>query len=292
MEAKRIEDSELIINADGSAFHLHLKPGEVADTVLLVGDPGRVDMIASYFESIEVRAENREFVSVTGRYKGKRISVVGTGIGTDNIDIVLTELDSLVNIDYKTRTLKPERKALTFVRIGTSGSLQKDLPVDSWLLSEAAIGFDGLLNFYAGRNDVTDNDFEATFKETLNWNKQLTSPYVVNASTELIEKLKNHTSINIGTTISAPGFYGPQGRVVRLGLADPDINEKISAFRYNGRRITNYEMECSAIYGLSKLMGHKAATVCAIIANRKAGEYSKDYKPVVRALVEHVLENI
>lgn len=292
MEAKRIEDSELIINADGSAFHLHLKPGEVADTVLLVGDPGRVDMIASYFESIEVRAKNREFVSVTGRYKGKRISVVGTGIGTDNIDIVLTELDSLVNIDYKTRTLKPERKALTFVRIGTSGSLQKDLPVDSWLLSEAAIGFDGLLNFYAGRNDVTDNDFETTFKETLNWNKQLTSPYVVNASTELIEKLKNHASINIGTTISAPGFYGPQGRVVRLGLADPDINEKISAFRYNGRRITNYEMECSAIYGLSKLMGHKAATVCAIIANRKAGEYSKDYKPVVRALVEHVLENI
>jgi uridine phosphorylase len=292
MESKRIEDSELIINADGSAFHLHLKPGEVADTVLLVGDPGRVDMIASYFETTEARAENREFVSVTGRYKGKRITVVGTGIGTDNIDIVLTELDSLVNIDYATRTIKPEHTQLTFVRIGTSGSLQEDLPVDTWLLSEAAIGFDGLLNFYAGRNDVTDNDFEASFKQALDWNKQLCSPYVVDASSELIEKLKGHESINIGTTISAPGFYGPQGRVVRLGLADADINEKISAFRYNGRRITNYEMECSAIYGLSKLMGHKAATVCAIIANRKAGKYSKDYKPVVRALVEHVLESL
>ena len=292
METKRIEDSELIINADGSAFHLHLKPGEVADTVLLVGDPGRVDMIASYFDNTEVRAENREFVSVTGNYKGKRITVVGTGIGTDNIDIVLTELDSLVNVDYTTRTIKSEHTSLTFVRIGTSGSLQEDLPVDTWLLSEAAMGFDGLLNFYAGRNDVTDNEFEASFKKYVDWNKQLTSPYVVDASLELVEKLKKHPMINIGTTISAPGFYGPQGRVVRLGLADADINEKISAFRYKGRRITNYEMECSAIYGLSKLLGHKAVTVCAIIANRKAGQYSKDYKPVVRVLVEHVLENV
>lgn len=292
METKRIEDSELIINADGSAFHLHLKPGEVADTVLLVGDPGRVDMIASYFDNMEVRAENREFVSVTGNYKGKRITVVGTGIGTDNIDIVLTELDSLVNVDYTTRTIKSEHTSLTFVRIGTSGSLQEDLPVDTWLLSEAAMGFDGLLNFYAGRNDVTDNEFEASFKRYVDWNKQLTSPYVVEASLELVEKLKKHPMINIGTTISAPGFYGPQGRVVRLGLADADINEKISAFRYKGRRITNYEMECSAIYGLSKLLGHKAVTVCAIIANRKAGQYSKDYKHVVRALVEHVLENV
>lgn len=292
METKRIEDSELIINADGSAFHLHLKPGEVADTVLLVGDPGRVDMIASYFDNTEVRAENREFVSVTGNYKGKRITVVGTGIGTDNIDIVLTELDSLVNVDYTTRTIKSEHTSLTFVRIGTSGSLQEDLPVDTWLLSEAAMGFDGLLNFYAGRNDVTDNEFEASFKKYVDWNKQLTSPYVVDASLELVEKLKKHPMINVGTTISAPGFYGPQGRVVRLGLADADINEKISAFRYKGRRITNYEMECSAIYGLSKLLGHKAVTVCAIIANRKAGQYSKDYKPVVRALVEHVLENV
>ena len=190
METKRIEDSELIINADGSAFHLHLKPGEVADTVLLVGDPGRVDMIASYFDNTEVRVENREFVSVTGNYKGKRITVVGTGIGTDNIDIVLTELDSLVNVDYTTRTIKSEHTSLTFVRIGTSGSLQEDLPVDTWLLSEAAMGFDGLLNFYAGRNDVTDNEFEASFKKYVDWNKQLTSPYVVDASLELVEKLK------------------------------------------------------------------------------------------------------
>lgn len=292
MEKVRIEESELIINADGSVFHLHLKPGEIADKIILVGDPGRVDMIASYLDSIELRAENREFISVTGSYKGCRITIVSTGIGTDNIDIVVNELDALANVDFATRTVRDEHTTLNFVRIGTSGSLQKDLDVDTWLLSEAAIGFDGLLNFYAGRNEVTDNDFEAAFRAHVGWNAQLTAPYVVNAAPKLIDAIKNHPSINIGTTISAPGFYGPQGRVIRLGLADADINEKISAFRYNGRRITNYEMECSAIYGLSKLMGHNAATACAIIANRKAGKYSKDYKPVVRALAEHVLESL
>jgi len=288
----RIEESELIINPDGSVFHLHLKPGEVAETVLLVGDPGRVEMIASFFDSVQVKASNREFISCTGTKNGKRITVVATGIGTDNIDIVINELDALVNVDFSTREVKSKHTQLTFIRIGTSGSLQEDLDVDSWLLSEKSIGFDGLLNYYAGRNSVTDNNFEEAFKKSLNWNPQLTAPYVVDADKSLVDKLAGHSLIRKGITISAPGFYGPQGRVIRLPLADPDINEKISAFRYHDSRVTNYEMECSAIYGLSKLLGHRAATVCAIIANRKAGRYSKDYKPVVRDLVIHVLNCI
>lgn len=292
MTKERIEDSELIINADGSAFHLHLRPDDIADHIILVGDPGRVDMIASYFDSVELRAENREFRSATGSYRGNRLTVLSTGIGTDNIDIVMTELDALANVDFATRTVKDTHRTLNLVRIGTSGSLQKELDVDTWLLSEAAIGFDGLLNFYAGRNAVTDNDFEAAFKQFVGWNSQLTQPYVVDASPILFNKLKQSDLIRIGTTISAPGFYGPQGRVVRLQLADPNINDKISAFRYHGRRITNYEMECSAIYGLSKLLGHNAATVCAIIANRQAGTATKDYGPTVRQLVEHVLDNL
>lgn len=290
--SNRIEDSELIINADGSAFHLHLKPGQVADTIILVGDPDRVELIASYFDTIEARAQNREFISATGRYRGKHLSVVSTGIGTDNIDIVLNELDALVNIDFQTREIKAEHTTLNFVRIGTSGSLQKDLDVDTWLLSEKAIGFDGLLNFYANRKSVTDNDFEAAFRKHLDWNPLLTSPYVVDADAGLVAKLQDNPQINKGVTISAPGFYGPQGRVLRLNIADPKINDKINTFRYSDYRVTNYEMECSAIYGLSKLMGHNAATVCAIIANRLAGRYSKDYKPVVKSLIEHVLNSL
>ncbi len=289
MAEQYIAASELIINSDGSVFHLHLKPGEIADTVILVGDPGRVDMVAGYFDEISVRAENREFRSVTGKYKGFPLTVVSTGIGTDNIDIVVNELDALVNVDFATRTAKKEHHTLNLVRIGTSGSLQPELEVGCWLLSQSAIGFDGLLNFYAGRKDVTDNDFEAAFKAFLSWNPLLTQPYVVDASQMLLDKLNTDSRITLGTTISAPGFYGPQGRVIRLQLADPEINTKISAFRYNGRKVTNYEMECSAIYGLSKLLGHNAATVCAIIANRKAGNSNADYKPSVVALVEHVL---
>ncbi len=289
--SRRIEESELIINKDGSVFHLHLKPGEIADTIILVGDPGRVKTVASFFEEVELERKNREFVSVTGRFKGKRVSVVATGIGTDNIDIVVNELDALVNVDFNTRQVKETLTTLNLVRIGTSGSLQKDLPVDSCLLSEKAIGFDGLLNFYANRNQVVDREFENKFKEELDWNPLLTSPYVVDASSELLQKLSGN-DFYTGVTISAPGFYGPQGRVIRLGLADADINEKISKFKYGEDRITNYEMECSAIYGLSKLLGHKAATVCAIIANRKAGKYSKDYKPVIESLIEKVLNSL
>ncbi len=289
--ARRIEESELIINSDGSVFHLHLKPGEIAENIILVGDPGRVKVVASFFDEVELERHNREFVSSTGTYKGKRFSVVATGIGTDNIDIVMNELDALVNVDFETRQVKQELTTLKIVRIGTSGSLQKDLPVDSCLLSAKAIGFDGLLNFYANRDSIADLEFEADFKQSVQWNEKLTSPYVVDASSELLEKLSVN-DFNTGVTISAPGFYGPQGRVIRLGLVDSDINEKISNFTHNNYRITNYEMECSAIYGLSKLLGHKAATVCAIIANRKAGEYSKDYKPVIKDLIQKVLNSL
>lgn len=292
MEKRVIEASELIINSDGSVFHLHLKPGQIADNVILVGDPGRVDMVSSYFSEITVRAENREFRSVTGKYNGFPLTVVSTGIGTDNIDIVVNELDALVNVDFATRTVNDKHHTLNLVRIGTSGSLQPELEVGCWLLSQAAIGFDGLLNYYANRKSVTDNDFEDKFKAFVNWNPLLTQPYVVDGSKMLIDKLNCDKRITLGTTISAPGFYGPQGRVIRLDLADPDINSKISAFRYGERKITNYEMECSAIYGLSKLLGHNAATVCAIIANRKAGNSNADYKPSVQALVEHVLNSL
>ena len=290
--SERIAESELIINSDGSVFHLHIKPGQLADNGLLVGDPGRVKLITSRFDKIYSEAQNREFVSATGVYKNKDISVVSTGIGTDNIDIVMTELDALVNVDFETRLPREQHRTLNLVRIGTSGSLQKDLPVDSWLLSEAAIGFDGLLNFYAGRHEVCDLPFENAFKQHTDWNKKLTQPYVVNASAKLVDKLKNSERIQLGTTISAPGFYGPQGRVVRLGLADPDINSKITSFRFGSRRVTNYEMECSAIYGLSLLLGHNAATVCAIIANRLAGTATKDYRPTIEALIDHVLNSI
>lgn len=290
MEKRRIEESELIINSDGSVFHLHLKPGEISDKIILVGDPGRVDMIASNFDEIEVRAENREFKSVTGKYKGARLTVVSTGIGTDNIDIVVTELDALANVDFATRTVKEQHTTLNLVRIGTSGSLQPELEVGTWLLSESAIGFDGLLNFYANRENVTDNEFEAEFKKYTSWNPLLTSPYVVNGSKKLIDAINCNEAVKLGITISAPGFYGPQGRVVRLPLADPDINSKITSFRYGNRRITNYEMECSAIYGLSKLLGHNAATTCVIIANRLAKNANADYKPYVRSLIAHVLD--
>ncbi len=287
----RIEESELIINPDGSVFHLHLKPGELAQYVILVGDPGRVGVVASFFEEIELEKKNREFVSVTGKYKGNRISVVATGIGTDNIDIVLNELDALVNVDFETRQVKDELTSLKIVRIGTSGSLQKDLPVDSCLLSEKAIGFDGVLNFYAGREAVSDLAFENALKEKMAWKTQIAPFYVVDASSDLLNKLSKNDFYK-GVTISAPGFYGPQGRVIRLGLADNDVNEKLTNFEYDKKRITNYEMECSAIYGLAKLLGHQAATVCAIIANRKAGEYSKDYKPVIKKLIEKVLNSL
>ncbi len=285
------KESELIINNDGSIFHLHLLPDDIADDIILVGDPGRVKTVASFFENIEFKKANREFHTITGTYKNKRISVISTGIGTDNIDIVINELDAIANINLKTRRQNKEHRTLNFIRIGTSGALQKDIPVDSFLMSTRSIGFDGLLNFYEGRNSVSDADFEFAFKYHVDWRRNLASPYVVDASTDLIDRLDDKRIIK-GVTISAPGFYGPQGRKLRLQIADPEINDKIESFELNRQKITNYEMESSAIFGLSKLLGHNAITLCAIIANRRRGEYSKDYKPIIKELIKLVLDKL
>lgn len=288
---KHFPPSELIINSDGSIFHLHLKPEQLADNVILVGDPGRVELIANYFDLRECSVSSREFNTITGTYKGKRISVVSTGIGTDNIDIVMNELDALSNIDFETRTEKPNFRQLTIIRIGTSGGMQPELPLGSFLISEKSIGFDGMLNFYAGRDLVSDLPFEEAIKKQLNWNKQLAAPYVVDADVELVNRIGKDDMLR-GVTISANGFYGPQGRVLRIDLADMQLNDKIESFRYNNYKITNYEMEGSAIAGLSKLMGHKAMTVCCIIANRRVEAANTDYKPYIEKLVMTVLDRI
>ena len=288
---KHFPPSELIINSDGSIFHMHLKPEQLADNIILVGDPGRVALVAAYFDSQECSVSNREFNTITGIYKGKRISVISTGIGTDNIDIVVNELDALANIDLDTRTEKPNFRQLTFVRIGTSGGMQKDIPLGSFLISEKSIGFDGMLNFYAGRDSVSDLMFEEAMKKHLEWNPQLAAPYVVEADLELVKRIGKDDMLR-GVTISANGFYGPQGRVLRLDLADMQLNDKIESFRYENYKITNYEMEGSAIAGLSKLMGHKAMTVCCIIANRRIEAANTDYKPYIEKLVTTVLDRI
>jgi uridine phosphorylase len=288
---KHFPPSELIINSDGSIFHLHLKPEQLADNVILVGDPGRVALVAEYFDTQECSVSSREFNTITGTYKGKRISVVSTGIGTDNIDIVMNELDALSNIDFETRTEKTEFRQLNIVRIGTSGGMQPDIPLGAFLISEKSIGFDGMLNFYAGRNSVSDLQFEAAMTTHLNWNKQLAAPYVVDADTELVQRI-GKDDMMLGVTISANGFYGPQGRVLRIDLADMQLNDKIESFRYGKYKITNYEMEGSAIAGLAKLMGHKAMTVCCIIANRRVEAANTDYKPYIEKLVQTVLERI
>jgi uridine phosphorylase len=288
---KHFPSSELIINSDGSIFHLHLKPEQLADNVILVGDPGRVALIASYFNSQECSVSSREFNTITGIYKGKRISVISTGIGTDNIDIVMNEIDALSNIDLETRTEKSEFRQLTIIRIGTSGGMQPEIPLGSFLISEKSIGFDGVLNFYAGRDSISDLAFEEALKKHLVWNPQLAAPYVVDNDTELINRIGQNDMLR-GVTISANGFYGPQGRVLRIDLADMQLNDKIESFRYGKYKITNYEMEGSAIAGLSKLMGHKAMTVCCIIANRRVEEAITDYKPYVKTLVKKVLDRI
>ena len=285
--------SELIINKDGSIFHLHIKPEQLADKVILVGDPGRVDMVASFFDedSIECRVESREFRTVTGKYKGKRISCISTGIGTDNIDIVVNELDALANIDFATRTEKSEHRSLELVRIGTCGGMQADIPLGSFLVSEKSIGFDGVLAFYAGRDEVSELGFEEALMKHLKWNPKAASPYVVSANKELVERIAQEDMYR-GCTISANGFYGPQGRVLRCDIHNPEINDLIESFRYEGHRITNYEMEGSAIAGLALLMGHKAMTVCCVIAQRRIEAANTDYKPFVKKLVETVLDRI
>ncbi|MBQ1699781.1 MAG: nucleoside phosphorylase [Bacteroidales bacterium] len=286
----RIPESELIINDDGSAFHIHLRPEELADIVILVGDPGRVEMVGEYLTDIEFRHSSREFVSITGKYNGKRLTVLSTGIGTDNCDIVMTELDALANVDFETREPKETHRTLTILRIGTTGAIHADIPLGSPIFSHYSVGCDGLLNWYANRMEITDIEMEEAFKEHVGWNRHLPSPYFVKASENLIRRFEDCTVK--GVTISAPGFYGPQGRVVRLGLAMPDMLEKFESFRYNGYRITNFEMESSAVAGLAKHLGHEAGTVCCAIANRYLKSSNPDYKPQVRKLVELALERL
>lgn len=288
--AQFIPDSELILNADGSVFHLHIHPDDVADNVILVGDPDRADLVASFFSKINVDVQNREFRTRTGLFNGKGVTVVSTGIGTDNIDIVVNELDAAVNIDLEKRVEKERKRSLNLIRIGTSGALQADIEVGQPVISEMAIGFDGMINFYRDRNKVSNLEMEAAFKKYMNWNPLLSSPYFVNSSPELLNKVG--FDMRKGITISAPGFYGPQGRVLRLPIQDAKINDKITAFEYNGHKITNYEMECSAIYGLAAMMGHNAITVCSIIANRLNKRAASSYKGSMKDLIETVLQRL
>ena len=288
---KFFAESELIINGDGSIFHLHVKPEQLADKVILVGDPGRVSLVASHFDNQECDIESREFHTITGTYRGKRISVVSTGIGCDNIDIVLNELDALANIDFTTRTEKEQLRKLTLVRIGTCGGLQEYTPVGAFIASEKSIGFDGLLNFYSGRNDVCDLPFEEAFKQHMQWNPQLCAPYVIDADKETLERIAGDEMVR-GVTIACGGFFGPQGRELRIPLADPKQNEKVESFEYNGYRITNFEMESSALAGLARLMGHKAVTCCMVIANRRAKNVNANYKNSIDELIKLVLERI
>ncbi|MDR2969975.1 MAG: nucleoside phosphorylase [Tannerellaceae bacterium] len=286
-----IPASEMPVNADGSAFHLHLKPENLSDRIILVGDPDRVTAVASRFDAIECDVSSREFHSITGSYKGKRITVVSHGIGGDNIDIVLTELDALANIDLKTRTVRPEFRQLTLVRIGTSGGLQPFVPIGTYVAAERAIGFDGVIYFYEENEGVRDQIFEAALRDRLDWPLKGLYPYVVPADAELLEQITQSDIIR-GNTVATNGFYGAQGRYLRLPLADPELNRKIEAFNYNGSQITNFEMESAALAGLAALMGHRALTVCCIIAGRVAKEMNTDYKDSLTGLIEKVLERI
>lgn len=285
-----IPESELIINSDGSVFHLHITPDQLADKVIMMGDPDRVTLTASFFDSIEFEVQSREFRTITGMYKGKRITAISHGIGPDNIDIVITELDALANVDFKTREVKKEFQQLTMVRVGTSGGLQAHCPIGSYVVAEKSIGFDGVLNYYEGRNDVCELDFEDAFKKHTNWSPLHCSPYVVKADEELVNRV-GHDMIQ-GVTVTAVGFYGPQGRKVRMPLANPDLNSRIESFKFGSDVITNYEMESAPLAGLSRLMGHKAMTVCTIIANRLAGKSNSNYKGSIEDLIKTVLDRI
>ena len=292
MENSRfIPSSQLIINADNSVFHIHLKPEQLRDKIIMVGDPGRVSMVASYFDSIDYDVSSREFHAIAGTYKGKEILCISHGIGADNIEIVMTELDALANIDFKTRMVKEKRRALEIVRIGTSGSLQYDLKIGDFVIANRGMGFDGILNFYADRDKVCDLQFEKEFCEYVAWNPLWARPYVVKADEELVKRIGADEMFK-GNTIASVGFYAPQGREVRLKLKDPDLIKKIEEFRFQGETISNFEMESACLQGLAKLLGHKAMTVCCIIAQRREENANTDYKPSVAKLVETVLERI
>lgn len=289
--AQQFPPSELIINDDGSIFHLHVKPKHLADKIILVGDPGRVALVASHFDSVESEVQSREFHSITGKYRGKRIMAQSTGIGCDNIDIVMNELDALANIDFETRTEKAEHRKLTLVRVGTCGGLQPETPEGTYIASVKSIGFDGLLNFYAGRNEASDLDFEKEFKRQVEWNPQLGNPYVATEDPVLTDRIAGNDMAR-GVTIACGGFFGPQGRQLRLPLADPNLNQKIENFEYKGLKITNFEMESSALAGLATLMGHSATTCCMVIANRRAHRANTGYKSTIDGLIRMVLDRI
>lgn len=291
MTSKIIASSELIINPDGTVFHLHLHPSQLTDRIILVGDPARVNMVAEFFDTRTFEVQSREFHTIGGTYKGKPIMCLSHGIGPDNIDIVINELDALANIDFNTREVKPEHRTLHMVRIGTSGALQPELKIGTPVIAEKAIGFDGVLNYYAGRNEVADLDFEKALCIHTQWNPLWAKPYIVDADPHLVDIIGRDDMVR-GNTISAVGFYGPQGRELRLPLANPGLNKSIEEFRYNDRRITNYEMESAPLQGLAKLMGHKAMTVCSIIANRMNHDATPNYKTAVRDLVATVLDRI
>ena len=286
----KIAESELIINGDGSCFHLHLKPEELADNVILVGDMDRVPMVRDHMTDIEFERQAREFKSATGKFNGKRVTVISTGIGTDNCDIVINEIDALANIDFKTREVKKEHKALNLLRIGTSGAIQPDIDLGSYLFSGMSLGCDGLLNWYKGRNEVCVPGIAEEFKKQVSWNENLSEPYFVMADKDIQERFKDCTVC--GLTASAQGFYGPQGRVLRLGLAMDNMIDRFEKFRYNGWKITNFEMECSAIYSLGGLLGHKCGTVCLIIAHRYHHGANTDYKKLMDGLVETALDRL
>lgn len=293
MEKKYFEESELIINKDGSVFHLHVRPEQLADKVILVGDPGRVALVASHFEEKEMEVESREFRTVTGTYKGKRITVISTGIGCDNIDIVMNEVDALANIDFQTRTEKQQLRSLEIVRIGTCGGLQLNTPEGTFICSEYSVGFDGLLNFYEGRNAVCDLKMERALISHLGWTGNMCQPYpyVIKADENLVERIAQNDMVR-GITVACGGFFGPQGRQLRVPLVDPHQNEKIESFEYEGMHITNFEMESSALAGLAKLMGHRATTACMVIANRRAGKANTGYKNIIDDLITLVLDRI
>ncbi|WP_293473764.1 nucleoside phosphorylase [Prevotella sp.] len=293
MEKKYFAESELIINKDGSVFHLHVRPEQLADKVILVGDPGRVALVASHFEEKEMEVESREFRTVTGTYKGKRITVISTGIGCDNIDIVMNEVDALANIDFQTRTEKQQLRSLEIVRIGTCGGLQLNTPEGTFICSEYSVGFDGLLNFYEGRNAVCDLKMERALIGHLGWTGNMCQPYpyVIKADENLVERIAQNDMVR-GITVACGGFFGPQGRQLRVPLVDPHQNEKIESFEYEGMHITNFEMESSALAGLAKLMGHRATTTCMVIANRRAGKANTGYKNIIDDLITLVLDRI
>ena len=291
MEDRIIPASELIINDDGSAFHIHVRPDQLRDNIIFVGDPGRVDLVASMFDSIDFEVSSREFHTIGGSYKGKPVMAISHGIGPDNIEIVVTELDALANIDFATRRVRPEHRTLNIVRIGTSGALQEDLNLGDYVIAEKGIGIEGILNFYADRDRVCDLEFEKAFCHHVGWRNSLATPYIVDADPKLVERIGRDDMVR-GFTIAAVGFYAPQGRQLRLPLADPDLNAKIESFEFNGRHITNFEMESACLQGMARLLDHKAMTVCCIIAQRRSNKANTDYKPRIKELIKTVLDRL